>query len=200
MSNLVFPTFAGTGIAIKRTPVFSTVVQVAASGKELRSSYQSTPRFRYEVPLNFVRRAGFSPNTPSDEVTSVLQFFASVKGMWDSFLFTDKDSCTAALTPFGTGDGTTTAFQLLDTDGFPTYDLNGTAQIRVNGVLKTVTTDYTISATGLVTFVAAPAAAAPLTWSGGYYRRVRFDMDEYEQTQMFNQCWDGGTIKLITVK
>lgn len=196
MSNFIFPAFAGRGIAIKRTPVYSTMVQVGASGKELRASYQSIPRFRYEIPLNFVRRAGFSVNTPSDEVTTILRFFASVRGMWDSFLLTDPDSNTASATSFGTGNGTTTAFQLLDIDGFPIYDLNGAASVYVAGALTTPASIVN----GLVTFSVAPVAAAALTWTGGYYRRVRFDMDEYEQTLMFNLCWDGGTIKLLSVK
>ena len=61
-------------------------------------------------------------------------------------------------------------------------------------------TDYVLSGTGLVTLAVAPVNAAALTWSGTYYRRVRFDMDDYEQTQMFNLCWDGGALKLISVK
>jgi hypothetical protein len=378
MSNLVFPTLAGQDIAIKRTPVFSTVVQTAASGKELRASYQGTPRWRYEIPLKFARVTGFSTNTITNEMAAILGLFNAVKGKWDSFLYTDPYSNTAANTPFGTGNGSTTAFQLLDIEGFPIFDLNGTPTItrtdwqgtqtlyatprtnlcpysqafnswQVNGTptvtpdsttdplgtstADTVTgasgsnpfiyvaptiangtvcrfsvwaknvnslqsamyvrsgvtagyiyinwsgttpasltsggnatnatfqdfgngwyrisftltttetnqnfrlyptfntdgascyfwgaqieagstttsyiptttapvtvTDYTLSSTGMVTLGQVPVAGAALAWSGNYYRRVRFDMDEYEQEQMLNLCWNGGTIKLISVK
>jgi uncharacterized protein (TIGR02217 family) len=196
MSNLVFPTLAGQDIAIKRTPVFSTVVQTAASGKELRASYQGAPRWRYEIPLKFARITGFSTNTITNEMAAILGLFNAVKGKWDSFLYTDPYSNTAANTPFGTGNGSTTAFQLLDIEGFPIYDLNGSASVYVSGVLTTPASIVN----GLVTFNTAPANGAALTWSGVYYRRVRFDMDEYEQEQMLNLCWNGGTIKLISVK
>ena len=57
MSSLVFPSMAGLDIAIKRMPVYATKIQTASSGKELRASFQSTPRFRYSLPLNFLRQA-----------------------------------------------------------------------------------------------------------------------------------------------
>ncbi len=196
MSGLIFPTLPGMGIAVKRTPVFSTQVAVAASGKELRASYQSTPRWKYEIPLNFVRVSGFSSLTPSNEMAAILGLFNSVKGMWDSFLYTDPYSNTASGTSFGTGNGSLTTFQLLDIEGLPIYDLNGAASIYVAGALTTPASIVN----GLVTFSSAPANGAALTWSGAYYRRVRFDMDDYEQTQMANLCWDGGTVKLISVK
>ncbi len=377
MSNLVFPTLPGADIAIKRTPVFSTLIQTSASGKELRASFQSTPRWRYEIPLNFLRIPGFSVNTSTNEMAAILGLFNAVRGSWDNFLFSDPYSKAASATPFGTGDGSTVAFQLLDIEGFPAYDLNGTPTVfrtdwqgtyqlystaRTNfctksqaldnaawtnliagtGVNPTVTadygpgpeggttaervqfnqgagttigdvsvrrsptmsgltigqpvvvsfwaksnttaqslyigggtltagnttvtlgttlqrytallgnataasgliyfglrgtfttgatadititdfqveqnglgaatsfiltdatpvtvTDYSVNASGLVTLAANLATGATLAWSGGYYRRVRFDMDEYEQEQMFNLCWDGGTVKLISVK
>jgi hypothetical protein len=361
------------------------MVQIAASGKELRASYQGTPRWRYEIPLNFARITGFSVNTSTNEMAAILGLFNAVKGQWDSFLYTDPYSNTAVNTPFGTGDGSTTAFQLLDIEGLPIFDLNGTPTLtrtdwqgtqtlystpRTNYALRseaiglwnltaiTVTannwtapngsvtgnalvestatsthqanrpfdgvagqpftysiyfkpgtrryiklalndgttyaasvfdtqtgtvfstqagsasvanlgggiyraiitgtgtttgsgngtiymqmstdgstlsyagdgtssvllwgaqlersavatsyiptttaavtlTDYTLSSTGLVTLGQAPVSGAALAWRGSYYRRVRFDMDEYEQEQMFNLCWNGGTIKLISVK
>ena len=201
MSGLIFPTLAGADIAVKRMPIYATKIQTASSGKELRASFQSTPRWYYEIPLNFARVSGFSAQTPSNEVAAILGLFNSVKGRWDSFLYTDPYSNTALLTPFGTGTGLAgQTTQIKDIEGFPVYDLNGTPSLYVGGVLKAVTTDYTLGATGLVTWVTAPVAASALTWSGGYYRRVRFDMDEYEQTQMFNLCWNGGVLKLRSVK
>ena len=87
MSNLVFPNLPGLDIAIKRTPVYATKVQTASSGKELRASFQSTPRYRYSLPLNFLRQAVL--NTTSDEVDQLLAFFGAQKGRWDSFWLPD---------------------------------------------------------------------------------------------------------------
>ena len=87
MSNLIFPTLPGLDIAVKRSEAFSTFVQVAASGKELRASYASTPVFHYELTFNFLRQAGYSPLTVFDELATLTGFFETHKGMWDSFLF-----------------------------------------------------------------------------------------------------------------
>jgi len=126
--------------------------------------------------------------------------FHSVQGSWSTFLYTDPYSNTALLTSFGTGNASTSTFQLLDIEGYPIYYTNSTPSIYVNGTLQTVTTNYTISATGLVTFVAAPASSATITWSGTYYRQVRFDMDEFELSQIVNLAWGKGTIKLVSIK
>jgi uncharacterized protein (TIGR02217 family) len=199
MSNQVFPALSGFDIRVSRAPVYSTLIQPGASGKELRASFQSYPRYRYTLNLNWVRQAGFSPRTASDEVATILQFFADHHGAWDSFLFTDPQESGVTAKQFGTGNGTTVVFQLVDGLGLPVTELNGTPSIYVNGVLKTTPADYSISA-GLVTFTAAPAAAASLTWTGSYYRRVRFDGDELELERIVTGAWDGKSIRLISVK
>ena len=100
MSSLVFPTMAGLDIAIKRTPVYATKVQTASSGKELRASFQSTPRFRYSLPLNFLRQAVL--NMDGDEAAQLLAFFGAHKGKWDSFWL--PDAMAVNLIPNGTSE------------------------------------------------------------------------------------------------
>ena len=102
MSNLVFPTMAGLDIAIKRTPVYATKVQTASSGKEMRASFQSTPRFRYSLPLNFLRQAVL--NMDGDEAAQLLAFFGAHKGTWDSFWL--PDAMAVNLIPNGTSEET----------------------------------------------------------------------------------------------
>jgi len=75
-----------------------------------------------------------------------------------------------------------------------------TAYIPTTTVAVTVTADYTQTTGGTITFTTAPISGAVLTWSGGYYRRCRFDGDSAEIEQMLSGAWDGGTIKLISVK
>ena len=61
-----------------------------------------------------------------------------------------------------------------------------------------------MGAGGVVTFTVPPASGAALTWTGGYYRRVRFDMDEMDFQRIMNLVWGAGqnsqTINLISVK
>ena len=87
MSSSVFPSFAGVDIAIKRSEIYATKIQTSVSGKELRASFQSTPRYRYELRLNFLRQAAY--NTVTDEVAQLKTFFDTMLGSWDSFLFND---------------------------------------------------------------------------------------------------------------
>ena len=52
-------------------------------------------------------------------------------------------------------------------------------QIYVNGVLQTITTDYTLdTTTGMLTMVTAPAFVP--TWIGQFDVPVRFDSDDLE--------------------
>jgi hypothetical protein len=96
------------------------------------------------------------------------------------------------------------SFYPLSADAFePVFDVNfvpAIPQIFVDGVLKTQGTDYTISSAGLVTFTVAPAAGAALTWSGSYYWRVRFDLDQTEFNNFLNQLWEAKKVTLVSVK
>lgn len=53
-----------------------------------------------------------------------------------------------------------------------------TIKVYVNGVLKTLTTDYTIDGTtGMITFVSQPTVGQAITWTGEFDIPVRLDMD-----------------------
>lgn len=54
--------------------------------------------------------------------------------------------------------------------------------------------------TGLVTFDAAPASGAALTWSGDYYRRVRFVRDEADFERVWQDMWKLKKIEMISTK
>lgn len=90
MSNEVFPTtLKGLDIKITRTPVFKTAVQESVSGKELRASWWSTPRYKYTLDFNFLRQG-----LNSDEAETLRGFFARHLGSWDSFLLNDPYDST----------------------------------------------------------------------------------------------------------
>jgi hypothetical protein len=83
-----FPALPGIDQAIKRTPIYSTVVQVAPSGKEARAAFTATPRYRYELPVNFLRQVGYRTGI-ADELALIQTLFDNNKGRWDTFSFTD---------------------------------------------------------------------------------------------------------------
>jgi uncharacterized protein (TIGR02217 family) len=194
LSTSVYPTLAGSQIDVDRTPVYSTTVQTEASGRELRIAQRSAARYRYRISYDFLRQ-----NASPDEAQTLLAFLSVHRGQWDSFLFTDPYNAAASATSFGTGDGTTTIFYLRDEIGDRVGACNGTPQIYKDGVLQTVTTHYTLDSTnGKVTFVTAPANGLPLTWTGAFYRRVRFARDDIPMTRRVSRIWRA-EVELISV-
>jgi hypothetical protein len=127
MSNAIFPVLPGLQWERKRTPKFSTIVQTSVSGKESRVALWSYPRYTYSVSYDILRSS-----LSFLELQTLMGFFNQRQGMFDSFLFDDPEDDTATAQLFGTGDGTTTAFQLSRTYGGwndPITNLNGAPQI-----------------------------------------------------------------------
>lgn len=178
MSNAIFPTFAGLGWNITRSPEFSTQVKRSVSGKELRGAFRQYPLWNFSMSYEILR-----DDLANNELRTLAGFFLTRQGMFDSFLYTWTADSTVTDQGFGVGDGVTTAFQLVRSfGGFvePVQNVNAITDIKVATVAKSNPADYSIDANGLVTFAAAPAAGAALTWSGSYYYRVRFLIDAAE--------------------
>jgi uncharacterized protein (TIGR02217 family) len=199
MSNAIFPnTFAGLEWNTTREPIWSTSKRSSVSGRAFHIANFSYPRYRYKLSYSVLQqRAAFT------ELTQLAGFFNARQGDFDTFLFTDPNDNAAAAQTIGSGNAVATQFQLVRSFGSyiePVYDVNGTAQIFVNGVLKTLTTDYTISASGVVTFVAAPGAGLAITWTGSFYRRVRFEKSSAEFTQFLKNLWSLKSLELVSYK
>jgi uncharacterized protein (TIGR02217 family) len=198
MSNQILPSFAGQKWPFVRAPKFSTTIKTAVSGREYRTANWSAPRYEYKLDYEVLSEQG-----SATDMRQLMGFVNARGGSFDSFLFSDPDDNTVTLQPIGIGDGTTTKFQLVRTWGGyaePIYDTNGAPSIYVNGALRTVTTHYTIDSAGMVTFVTAPAAAAPITASFSFYWRARFSKDGYEFSQFMQDFWELRNLAIITVK
>lgn len=168
-------------------PEFSTVIQESVSGREQRIRQWATCRAKYDIGYSIL-----DSTDPTGSYRAVLALFYGHLGRLHAFRFKDWNDYQATDERFGTGDGSDTTFQLsktydpslilLNVAGSLTYTreiylLANTPVIKKAGVTQTVTTDYTISATGLVTFTSAPANGAALTWTGQFDIPVRFDID-----------------------
>lgn len=192
MSNAVFPDLPGIDIKVKKTPMWSTRVQTAASGKELRATLFSYPLYKITLSCN-VLRAGAEA-----ELQNVIGFFNSRKGRFDSFLFTDPLDSVMTDQQIGVGDASTKDFQIIRTLGGniePVMNLNGNPTIKVDGVTKALGTDYTLSSTGMVSFVVAPGNGAIVTCTGNYYLRVRFERDTTDFEQFLWMLWQAKRIE-----
>ena len=199
MSNAVFPTLPGLKWGVVRHPSFTTTKKRAVNGREYRASNMLYPDYLYKLSYEFLRdlRSGV------DELRTLEGFFLQRYGSYDSFLWTDPDANSVTAQQIGTGTGSLTTFQLTTSWGgfaLPVYDVNGSPQIYKAGVLQTLTTHYNLGATGLVTFVSAPTAGQAITWTGSFYKRVRFDLDYLEFEKFMQQLWSAKSVDLRSVK
>lgn len=193
MSNALFPTLPGLRWDIEKNPEFNTIVQRSVSLAELRGSFTATPIYNFTLHYDVLR-----DDTLHNELKQLAGFFLARRGKWDSFLFLDPDDSAATLQAFGTGDGATTAFQLVRTFGSFTEsvcNIGVSPAIYKAGVLQVG--GYSVSATGLVTFSMAPTGGQALTWSGTYYFRCRFLEDTQQFNQFMRQLWDAKQVQFL---
>ena len=199
MSSNIFPVLPGLDWNVVAAPEFTTQVRRAVSGRELRGSYMAYPLWNFSMKYEFLRGGGLGV-----ELNKLAGLFLVSRGQWDNFLYTAPHDNAVTVEQFGVGNGSTSAFQLTRAFGYgglkfvePVMNLNSAPLIYVNGVLKTVTTDYTINSTGVVTFVTPPAGALALTWTGSYYYRCRFMMDTAQFSQFMQNLWELQKLELI---
>lgn len=193
MSNAVFPTPAVTpGLMwdIVKKPMFDTTVQRATSGFERRIAHRQYPLYSFEVSYALLRSNSARGYT---ELQTLFGFCNARQGMFDSFLYSDPSDSTVTDAPLGTGDGSTTTYQLTRSyGGFlePINNVNVFGNIKANGVIQSGS-GYTVNAaTGLVTFASAPAIGVVLTYTSSYYYRVRFENDEFHFNQFYKNYWE----------
>ncbi|HHB80544.1 MAG TPA: TIGR02217 family protein, partial [Aliiroseovarius sp.] len=170
-------------------PERRTQIVELASGDEERNASWANSRRRYDVAYG-IRRA--------DDLAAVVAFFEARNGRLFGFRFkdwADWKSCLPSQTPssidqvIGTGDGTTTTFQLVKVyaSGAQTWTrtiakpVAGTVRVAIDGTEQA--SGWSVdTATGLVTFNTAPASGAAITAGFQFDVPVRFDPDTLDVT------------------
>lgn len=196
MSDNIFPELTGLSWSRSKSPVMSTNIQTSTSGKEKRAVYYTYPRWKFSLTYEMIKDDG----TVTGDLQQIVGFFNNVYGSFDDWLFKDWDDYSVTDQAFGTGDGTTVAFQLLRSFGQfvePVRGIVSTPTIYVNSV---PITSFTFSTLGLITFDNPPAASAALQWTGNFYYRCRFLSDSYEFEEFVSKLWTLKTLDFISVK
>ena len=146
-------------------PSANTVVQSTASGHEYRVSRQSQMRHRYQAAKQALTYAEFS---------ALVEFFVGRRGALHGFRFKDWGDFTTATdgvsapnkldVALGTGDGTTTDFQLIkkyDASGPAPYartlTLPVTSSVVAHDGSGGTPTFSVVATTGVISFATAPA-------------------------------------------
>jgi len=170
---------------------FSTIVQQTASGHEIRVARQAQA----------VHRMSLRTELQSASQAKALKAFALARrGSLHSFKIKDwsdytsagdgESAATALDQVIGSGDGTTTTFQLVKryevTGPNPyvrtiTLPIAGTVVAAINGI---TTTSFTVSGTGQVVFSPAPAIGAVITAGFQFHVPVRFTLDVDRWTRL----------------
>jgi uncharacterized protein (TIGR02217 family) len=173
-------------------PEFSTaIVTCPTSGYRQRNISRADDVGRWAILYDLLT---------ADALKALYAFFLAHRGMAYAFRFLAPEANAvpdSAPEQFGTGDGSTTVFNLYRkfTSGALNYSkrivkpmagglsyVSGADTIKIYkaGVLQTLTTHYTISSTtGAVTFVSAPANGQALTWSGTFHLPATFGSDKF---------------------
>lgn len=168
-------------LAASGGPERRTEVVPLASGGEARNAVWAGSRRRWDVG---------SAAAKLETLQMLVEFFEARGGRLHGFRFRDRlddRSCAAGGTPsatdqvIGTGDGTTTAFQLVKAYGGYSRPIlkpvAGTVLVAVDGVPAGMTVDAT---TGIVTLDTPPGAGATVTAGYRFDCPVRFDTDRLE--------------------
>ena len=199
MSYQIFPGSSLVGMGWPtRTQEYSTIVAKAQSGREVRLSNYPQSLYQWSIPFGYLNS---NINVAASDWSILLGFYDQMFGQLTPFLFTDVADCdTSQFTSpgtspsqIGTGDGTTTTFQLARTFGGASkliYYVNSTnrnPKIYVNG--SVVSSGYSISSTGLVTFTTAPTSGYTVAWDGQWYWLTRFHEDSIESENIAGSFW-----------
>ena len=198
MSNTIYPTLPGLAFQVQRTVMAPPVhVRTTPSRREFRARDATVPLYSYTLVYEFLRA-----HSTWVELQTLVGFFNARGGAFDSFLFTDPDDSQATVQLLGTGNAATTQFTLTRSFGgfAESVDaVNGTVQIYVNGTVQAQPAQVTVSG-NLATFTTAPASGATLTWTGAFYRRVRFARDQLDTVKFMRDLWDARKVELLSLK
>ena len=183
-----------------------TDIVTLASGAEERNSRWANSRHSYN--------AGYGVKSRAD-MQAVLAFFEERRGRFHSFLWRDgldfssngTPTPTPLDQPLGTGDGSTTLFQLLKQYGanFGPYlrpitkPVAGSIRVALGG--RELTSGFAVDPlTGLVTFTSPPAPGTRLTAGFLFDVPVRFDTDRLDIELTSFDAADAPAIPLIEVR
>lgn len=199
MSTAVFPTLVGLKWGVKKSPQWNTQTQRAASGKTLRATNYSAPIWHFSLSYEVLRA-----DVAYNEIQTLAGFFNSRSGSFDSFYFTDPSEYSVTDMSLGVAVSSQLSYTFLKSWGGlfsePIGALNGNpTNVKVDGVTKTLTTDYTVSGNTL-TFLAQPTVGKTITWTGAFYYVVTFEKDAGDYEQFLQNLWQAQNVSLVSVK
>jgi uncharacterized protein (TIGR02217 family) len=188
-------------------PERRTQIVELASGEEERNASWTNSRRRYDAAYG-IRR--------TDDLAAVVAFFEARNGSLYGFRWKDwgdYKSCLPSAVPAATdqtivtGDGTTTAFQLVKaySSGAQTWSRSitkpvaGTVTVALDGGAQA--SGWSVdTTTGQITFTTAPASGVIISAGFEFDVPVRFDTDQLDVTHDIERLGSITSIPLIEVR
>lgn len=210
MSNVLFPELPGLEWDTSLTPMFNTKIMTSINGRELRASFQATPKYEISLSYAFLRE-----NKGRKELQQLQGFYLERRGAFDSFLYKmpedNEFNCTFV------GDGATTAFQLYK-DMYTSQLPLGNTQEQIIGEVdpnmwnqtpvKTMwnsnqekpmwnTASAQITSDGKYILSQPIEEGVEVTVMGTFYYRCRFKDDTQQYVNFMHKLWKAGKVELI---
>ncbi|HFA7034878.1 TPA: DUF2460 domain-containing protein [Neisseria gonorrhoeae] len=198
MGNAVFPEFPGLKWGRKKTAVWSTGTQKSASGREFRTAYYTYPQWRFSLSFEVLRT-----KASVNELEKLAGFFNARKGSFESFLYEDPADNAVTDQPVGNTVQGVARYQLVRSmGGFiePVSAVKERPAVKVGGTALAYGRDYTVTDKGVLVFNMPQPPGRPITWTGGFYFRVRFTSDTVDFENVLGSLWAAKKIEFTSVK
>lgn len=210
MSNVLFPELPGLEWDTSITPMFNTKIMTSINGRELRASFQASPKYGISLSYAFLRE-----NKGRKELQKLQGFYLDRRGAFDSFLFKmpedNEFNCTFI------GDGTTTTFQLykdMYTSQLPLSNTEEQIAAEVDPNMWNQTPSKTMwntnqdklmwnNATAQITSDGKYVLSQPIeegvevSVKGTFYYRCRFKDDTQQYVNFMHKLWKAGKVEFI---
>jgi uncharacterized protein (TIGR02217 family) len=183
----------------------NTSIVTTSSGAEQRNANWS--QFRLSADVSY-------PIQRKETLQEIIDHYILMRGQlfsfpfknWDMFRIGDPRDNTYQR--IGFGDGSTVGFQIkkLFELGAINYEKDilkpaTGGKVYIDGVLQTITTDYTIDLlTGIITFTSAPANLAEIQYCGEFYVPMRYASDSLNVlATMYLQNYEIASIPAVSL-
>lgn len=190
---MAFPTYRlppEVEIGMVGGPTYQNIIQESVSGIEQRIQVWAKCRGEWDISYPILDREASAGN-----FRAVIAMFRAHRAELHPFPFKDWSDFQLINEHIATGDGVGVTAQIIKTydpsqvmlaiPGSLTYvreiflPVAGLV-VKVNGVTKTLTTDYTIGSTGIITFTSPPANGHAITVTGEFDVPARFNTQKLD--------------------
>ena len=192
----------GLAFSVHKKPSFRTRINSAASGNEVRNALQQYPIWDFELTYEYLEDSSGA----NSSLKSIMGFFLSRQGSFDSWLFKDPDDYLVTNGTLGSSDGVTTQFDFKRTLGgfaekIGQVDTANTItiyhSIAENRTIPATPGPYTITVNEAASFeqdLGVTLSGSPLTKVSGSPASGQYSVNESTGVYTFNSAQQNAAV------